>query len=31
MLDTAWQLFAKHFSKEEVAIKEALTEKYWKN
>lgn len=31
MLDTAWALFAKHFSKAEVAIKEALVEKYWKN
>lgn len=30
MLDTAWQLFAKYFSKEEVAIKQALIDKYWK-
>ena len=29
MLDTAWRLFAKYFIKGEVAIKEALTEKYW--
>ena len=29
MLDTAWKLFAKYFTKSEVAIKEALTEKYW--
>ena len=28
-LDTAWRLFAKYFTKSEVAIKEALTEKYW--
>ncbi len=30
MLDTAWTLFAKYFSKEEVAIKESITDKYWK-
>lgn len=29
MLDTAWELFAKYFTKSEVAIKEAITEKYW--
>lgn len=29
MLDTAWKLFAKYFQKSEVAIKEALVEKYW--
>ena len=29
MLDTVWKLFAKYFTKSEVAIKEALTEKYW--
>ena len=29
MLDTAWRLFAKYFTKSEVAIKEALTEKDW--
>jgi V/A-type H+-transporting ATPase subunit B len=30
MLDTAWDLFAKYFDKSEVAIKQAVTEKYWK-
>ena len=30
MLDTAWELFAAYFSKEEVAIKAELIEKYWK-
>ncbi|MEG2319932.1 MAG: V-type ATP synthase subunit B, partial [Mucinivorans sp.] len=29
MLDTAWRLFAKYFSREEVAIKEAILNKYW--
>ena len=29
MLDTAWKLFAKYFTKSEVAIKAELTEKYW--
>ena len=29
MLDTAWRLFAKHFKKEEVRIKEELMKKYW--
>lgn len=29
MLDTAWALFAKYFSKAEVAIKSELVEKYW--
>ena len=29
MLDTGWKLFAKHFSKEEVAIKQELVNKYW--
>lgn len=29
MLDTAWRLFAKYFTKSEVAIKEELTKKYW--
>lgn len=29
MLDLAWKLFAKHFSKNEVAIKESIMEKYW--
>jgi V/A-type H+-transporting ATPase subunit B len=31
MLDTGWKLFAKHFSKEEVAIKQELVNKYWRN
>ena len=30
MIDTAWGLFAKHLSKDEVAIKEELIKKYWK-
>ena len=30
MLDTAWSLFAKYFSKGEVSIKQELAEKYWK-
>jgi V/A-type H+-transporting ATPase subunit B len=30
MLDTAWVLFAKYFSRNEVSIKQELTEKYWK-
>lgn len=30
MLDTAWDLFGKHFSKEEVGIKQVLVDKYWK-
>lgn len=29
MLDTAWRLFAKYFSPSEVAIKDALVDKYW--
>ncbi|QKG80000.1 V-type ATP synthase subunit B [Tenuifilum thalassicum] len=29
MLNTAWELFAKYFSKTEVAIKNELVEKYW--
>ncbi len=29
MLDIAWQLFKKHFNKEEVAIKNEMVEKYW--
>ena len=29
MLERAWKLFAKHFSKEEVSIREDLIEKYW--
>jgi V/A-type H+-transporting ATPase subunit B len=31
MLDTAWALFAKYFNKNEVAIKEEFTKKYWPN
>ncbi len=30
MLDTAWNLFGKYFSKTEVAIKQSLMDKYWK-
>ena len=30
MLDTAWKLFAEYFTKTEVAIKEELIQKYWK-
>ncbi len=30
MLDTAWRLFAKYFTRSEVAIKENLVNKYWK-
>lgn len=29
MLDTGWDLFRKHFNKEEVAIKKDLMDKYW--
>lgn len=29
MLDTGWDLFSRHFSKEEVAIKQEVLEKYW--
>ena len=29
MLNNGWTLFAKHFSKEEVAIKKELMDKYW--
>ncbi len=29
MLDIAWQLFKRHFNKEEVAIKNEMVEKYW--
>lgn len=29
MLDTCWNLFGKYFSKEEIAIKEELVNKYW--
>jgi len=31
MLDTGWDLFATHFSKSEVGIRENLLEKYWPN
>jgi len=31
MLDTGWELFNKHFKKEEVGIKQELVEKYWPN
>jgi len=31
MLDTGWKLFAAHFSKSEVGIRENLLEKYWPN
>ncbi|MDR0205930.1 MAG: V-type ATP synthase subunit B [Bacteroidales bacterium] len=31
MLEAVWKLFAKYFSPEEVNIKTALVEKYWKN
>lgn len=30
MLDRAWVLFGKYFSKSEVAIKESIMDKYWK-
>ena len=30
MLDTAWELFGKYFTKAETGIKDALIEKYWK-
>ena len=30
MLDTAWELFSKYFTKAETGIKEALVEKFWK-
>ncbi|MBO5194690.1 MAG: V-type ATP synthase subunit B, partial [Bacteroidales bacterium] len=29
MLDTAWELFGKHFTKAETGIKQALIDKYW--
>ena len=29
MLDTAWELFAKHFSKDEVGIKQEFVDQYW--
>jgi len=30
MLDTAWELFGKHFSKAETGIKQKFIDKYWK-
>lgn len=30
MLDTGWKLFKKYFNKNEIAIKEAIMNKYWK-
>ncbi|MBN2544521.1 MAG: V-type ATP synthase subunit B [Spirochaetes bacterium] len=30
MLDTAWELFAKYFTKAEVAIKKDIMDKYWR-
>lgn len=30
MLDTAWEIFGKHFSTAETGIKQALIDKYWK-
>jgi V/A-type H+-transporting ATPase subunit B len=29
MLDTAWELFARHFSQAEVGIKKEFVDKYW--
>lgn len=29
ILDKLWQLFAKHFTKEEVSVKDQLVQKYW--
>ena len=31
MLDTAWELFGKYFTKAETGLKESLIQKYWKN
>lgn len=31
MLDTGWRLFATHFSRDEVGIRDELIEKYWPN
>jgi len=31
MLDISWELFGKFFSKAEVAIRENLVQKFWKN
>ncbi|MDD2491015.1 MAG: V-type ATP synthase subunit B [Bacteroidales bacterium] len=30
MLDTAWELFSKYFTREELSIKEEILNKYWK-
>ena len=30
MLDTAWQLFGENFSRDEVGIKQSVSDKYWK-
>ena len=30
MLDTAWELFGKYFTKAETGIKQSLIDKYWK-
>ena len=30
MLDTAWELFGKYFTKAETGLKESLIQKYWK-
>ncbi|HRC66508.1 MAG TPA: V-type ATP synthase subunit B, partial [Bacteroidales bacterium] len=29
MLDTGWELFARHFNQAEVGIKQELVDKYW--
>jgi V/A-type H+-transporting ATPase subunit B len=31
MLDTAWELFDKHFKRSEVSVKKELVDKYWPN
>jgi V/A-type H+-transporting ATPase subunit B len=31
MLDTAWELFGKYFTKAETGLKDKLIEKYWKD
>jgi V/A-type H+-transporting ATPase subunit B len=31
MLNTSWELFARHFKKEELTIRQDLVDKYWKN
>lgn len=30
MLDVTWELFSKHFKPQEVNIKQALVDQYWK-